>query len=128
MALGGGRAGDTQRHLDVFERGELRQQMMELKDETHVPISERHTRLVGQRMNGSVAQNDRAAVKCVKTTQDVQERTLADTGGPDDGDHLTRANVEIDAAQDFDPARAGHVGLSDAARFDACALVAGYHH
>ena len=51
---------DAQRHLGVLERGELRQQVMELEDEADVAVAERHELRVGHdRAASRVADPDR---------------------------------------------------------------------
>ena len=47
-ASAGGTPRDAQRHLDVLERGELRQQVVELEDEPDVAVAERARARVGR--------------------------------------------------------------------------------
>ena len=89
--------GDTQRHLDVFERGELRQQVMELVDEAevHVPPAA----LLGRAHLREVAafQRDAPGGGPVEPAQQVQQRALARARGADDRDEFALSDFKIDA-------------------------------
>ena len=104
-------AADAHRHLDVFERGELRQQVMELEDEADAPVPERdqgHVRHLAER---APAHFHRAPIGAIEAAEHVQQRALADAGCADDGHHLPSFDVQAEIAQHVQPCRARGVVL-----------------
>jgi len=109
---------NAHRHLGVLERGELRQQMMELKHEADVTVSKRHDVIVGHRRDVGVADRDRAAIHAIQPAQHVQQRALPHARRADDRDHLAGIDLEIEIAEDGERRRADRVALHDAASFE----------
>jgi hypothetical protein len=72
-----GRAPHQQRHGHVFERGELRQQVMELVDETQRAIAQLAAGTLVERMDVAAGDVYRAVGGLVESTQDLQQRGLA---------------------------------------------------
>ena len=104
--LGGSLAGrgavapaDAQRDHHVFLGAEIAQQVMELKDETHGAIPERRQRHVVEPTEIRSSDPDVAASGTVQRSEQVQERALARSAGPDDRHHLTPAHLERHAIQ-----------------------------
>ena len=76
FALAGRKSANAEGHFDVFERRELRQQMVELEDEPDVPVPEPDARGVVHLINRGVADANRAGVEVIEATEDVQEGAL----------------------------------------------------
>ena len=88
MRFGGFHAAYQQRHGDVFQRGEFRQQVVELVDETERTVAQfAALRLVHLRYILS-QDADAAAGDGVEPAQQMQQGALAGTGCADDGDAL----------------------------------------
>ncbi len=104
VARGGARgvrrlAPDPQRHRDVVERAEFRQQMVELVDEAEAPVAHVAARDLGQRREVGAVDRDAARRRRVEPAEQVQQRALAGTRRADDRDRLGRLNRERHAAQ-----------------------------
>ena len=109
--LGFAQAASQQRHGDVFQSRELRQQVMKLPDVADLAIAE--GRALARRKLGDV---DRGAGDCsgggrIQRTQNVQQRALARARLADDGHHLAGLNLKIQAAKECERAARGGVSL-----------------
>ncbi len=89
MCFSGFHAAYQQRHGDVFQRGEFRQQVVELIDETERTVAQFAALRFVHR--GYILPQDihTAAGDGVESTEQMQQGTLAGTGCADDGDTLT---------------------------------------
>jgi hypothetical protein len=107
---------DTEGHLDVLERRELRQQVVQLEDETDVPVAVggEPARVAGEDLLATKEQS--AGVRGVETAEAVQEGRLADARVADDRHGLPFADFQVEPLQDADAALARAVGLVNAAR------------
>ena len=87
-ALGRGHAPDRERHRDVLQRGELRQQVVELVDEAERAVA--HARRVPSpsARRSRALDADLARRRRVEPAQQVQQRALAGARGADDRDAL----------------------------------------
>src|SRR5262245_35539037 len=85
-------------HLDVLEGRELGQQVVKLKDESDVLVPESDPRLVVHAVDRMLADAHASAVKRVETANHVQQRALANTGGPDDCEHLPTLDRQVEIA------------------------------
>jgi hypothetical protein len=94
-----------QRHHDVVERAQLRQQVVVLEDEADA-APERRRRAPRQLLDPGAADHDGAGVGPVHAADDVQQRRLARPGRADDRDGLTCVDVEGDVDQ------CGYVGAT----------------
>jgi hypothetical protein len=114
--LGGSIAGcvtrDAEGHLDVLSRRKLRQQVVKLEHETHVPVPEPHPRIVVHRPDVCVADANRSGIEGIESPEHVQQRALADAGRTDDGDHLTRLHGQGEIGKDGQRSRGTAVGLA----------------
>ena len=104
-------ARDPKRHLGVLERAELGQQVVQLEDEPHVTVAERHERCVGQPRHVAVGDADRSRVRTVEPPEQVQQGALAHARGAHDRDHVAGLDLEIEPAQDVNRLRAHLVAL-----------------
>jgi hypothetical protein len=99
---------DPPGHRDVFERGELGEQVMKLKDEADILIPELRERVGGHR--GEVVPGDLnpSRVGPVESTEEMKQRRFADSRGADDGEHLASADFEVEILKDDD----GNLGVA----------------
>ena len=99
-ALSGGRhAPDPQRHGDVVQRAELGQQVVELVDETQVPVAQIALHAGAQLRQVLAHQLHAAAGGRIERAQQVQQGALAGTRGADDGQRLAGVHLQVDALQ-----------------------------
>ena len=114
-------APDAQRHADVVQRAELRQQVVELVDETQVPVAQPALFRGVQAGHLLPHQLHRARGRRVQPAQQVTQRALARTRGADDGERLAGMHLEVHAAQHLhvQPALAEALGEPLAGEHDA---------
>ena len=84
---------------DVFECRELRQELVELEDETDVAVAEVGEFFVAECRDVGVVDDHRTAVGLVERADNLQEGGLAGSRGAYDTDHLALADVERDALE-----------------------------
>ena len=77
---------------------------MELEDEADVAVAELHELGVRRDREPDAVDPDLAGVDAVETAEHVQQRALADAGGPDDRDHLAPLDAHVETAQHADSA------------------------
>ena len=93
------RAGDHLRQHDVFQRGELRQQMVELVDEADGVAADGGAGGVGQAAGIAALDEDRAAVRAVEQAGDMQQGGFAGAGGGHQRDDFACPHRQVGAAQ-----------------------------
>src|SRR2546426_3051283 len=93
---------DEKRHADVFRRGELHQQVMELVDEAEGAVAHLAALGLAQGEQRPAPDEHRAGARRVEPAQKVQQRRLARAGAPHDRDPLARKDVEVDAEEHRD--------------------------
>ncbi len=69
------------RHHDVFERGEFRQEMVELVDEADRATADRGALIFGQGSAGGATNGDLARIGMLQQARDVQQRRFARSDG-----------------------------------------------
>ena len=90
---------DQPRQADVFESGELGQQVMELEDEADTTVAETRQLPVRQSKRIDAAERNAPAVGARERPDDLQQRRLARAAGADDRYHLAAHHFERHAAQ-----------------------------
>ena len=102
-------AGVDRGNFDIGARGELRQQIVALKNETE-PIApqRRQLRRIERGRLAPVKAVD-AGTRPIETAQYIQQRRFAGARGAHQRDHLARADFEIDVAQRIELLIAHHV-------------------
>src|SRR6267143_5858470 len=93
---------DEKRHADVFRRGELHQQVMELVDEAEGAVAHLAALGLAQGEQRPALDQHRARARRVEPAQKMQQRRLARAGAPHDRDPLARIDVEVDAEEHRD--------------------------
>ena len=91
---------DLERYRDVFERGEVREEVERLEDEADVVRAElRQTLLIEP---GDVGPGDLhgAGGRVIEPREQTKERGLAAARGSPDADDLPRRNFEVESAED----------------------------
>ena len=96
-----GRAAGEQGHGDVFEGGELRQEVVELPDVADVSVAVGGGLFGGEGGDVDVAAEDGAGGGFVECGEEVEEGTFAGAGLADDGDHLTGGDFEVEVAEEI---------------------------
>src|SRR5437016_4101944 len=96
---------DEKRHADVFRRGELHQQVMELVDEAEGAVAHLAALGLAQGEERPAPDQHRARARRVEPAQKMQQRRLARAGAPHDRDPLARIDVEVDPEKDRDRGR-----------------------
>jgi len=99
--------------LRMLERGKFREQVVELKDEPDVLVSERRERLIRHASKVGIADADRPRIGAIEPPKQVQQRALAHTGGADNRYHLAALDGQIEAAQHMQPLASDVVTLVD---------------
>src|SRR5437879_8179843 len=90
--------------------------MLELVHEPELLIAQLPAFGFGQRRKGPAADDDRARVDRVQSTQAVQQRALARTRSAHHGHHLARSNLEVDSFEHLDRQVVLPIGLEHADR------------
>ncbi|KAG1240315.1 hypothetical protein G6F68_017783 [Rhizopus microsporus] len=91
--LGHGGTGQQYRHHHVFQRGEFRQQVMELIDKAQRLVAQQAARGIRQRRHALAGHIDFAGGWNIQPTQQVQQRALAGAGRTDDRHRLASGHV-----------------------------------
>ena len=112
-----GESGQVEGQLDVLDRLQHRDEVVELEDEADIigaPMGE-----LGLRKGGDVhiAHPDRPAVRLVDPGQEIQEGRLPGTGRPHQRQEFPFGDVEGDIVQDRDVEALPVVGLGDVPDF-----------
>ena len=92
-------AADQQRHGDVFQRGEFRQQVMELVDEAERAVAQFAALRLAHLLHFLPEDLRRCRRWLVQSAEQMQQGALAGTGSADDGDALAALHFEVDAVQ-----------------------------
>jgi hypothetical protein len=106
---------DQQRHGDVVQRREFRQQVVELVDEAERGVAQVAAPGFRQCREVLALQDHRAAARRIEAAEDVQQGRLAGAGSADDGDPFAAADGEVDVVQHLHRIVAFAEGLADAA-------------
>src|ERR1700690_2531667 len=93
---------DKARHSDIFQRAELGQQIMELKDKSYDTVSECCNRTVAQRKRIDTTVRlvgEPTARRLVQGAEYMKERTFACAGSPHNADNLSFTECQVDTSQ-----------------------------
>src|SRR6266850_2165560 len=115
LGLAARQPADQARHGRVFQRGELRQEVVELEDEPDVPVAEPRQRLLAHLERVLAVVEHVPGGGRIKRAHHVQEGALPYTAGTDQRSHLPGAQRERGAPQDVDLLLAQPVRLVQAA-------------
>ena len=72
-------ARDPHGHLGILDRGELREQVMKLENETHAAVPKRDSLCIAETAQVHVADLDDTAIRVVESAQYVQQRAFSNT-------------------------------------------------
>src|SRR5690606_19130496 len=98
--LGRVEAFDQLRNHDVFQRGEFRQQMMELVDEADLVAAYRRPPVIRKPAAGLTVHDHLARIRPLQEAGNMQQRRLAGARRGDKRDHLALVQLEIGTVQD----------------------------
>jgi len=90
------------RDHDVFLRGKIFEEKMELEDESQELVSSSSQRVIDKMRDGFVLDCDPAAVRLIEQAEDVKERALPAAGRADDGVDGAALELERHAAERVD--------------------------
>jgi hypothetical protein len=105
---------DHDRREDVFERRELRKQVIELKDHSELLVAEDVASARGEVVDAAATKVNFAGVGGVERAEQVQERAFAAAALANDGNESAFADLEIDALEDRDDELGFAVGFFEA--------------
>ena len=106
---------DHEGHRDVLQRGEFRQQMMELVDEAQRAVAHGAALLFGERGEIDSLHAHFARGRRVEAAEKVEQRALAGPGSADDRHALASRDGQIDAEQHRHLERAADERLAESA-------------
>lgn len=115
-ALAGNRALIVQRRFDVLDDGQLRDEVIRLKDESDRTAANSRQFVVTEFADVLISKKVLPACGAIEQAQQVQERGLSGTGRAHDRDILTGFEREIDAAQGVHGVVSHVVGFSNVAK------------
>ncbi len=113
---GFGHAGTGQhhRHHHVFQRGEFRQQVVELVDEAQRLVAQQATRGVRQGRHALAGDEHLTCGRHIEATQQVQQGALAGAGGTDDRHRFAGIDLQVQPIEHRGLHAAFGVGLAQA--------------
>src|SRR6185437_5735735 len=94
--------GNQERHHHILQRGELPEEVMELKHEPELTVSHRSQRLGAQLAVGMVIQSHGPVGGHIEGSEQVQQGALARSASTHNGHELTPAHREIHPGKDVD--------------------------
>ena len=94
-------------HQDVFKDRALREQVVQLKNETDGAVAESRRRRRVETAERRAVDRDRAGGRLIERTEEIEKRGLAAARGADDGDRLRGGDAQIEFTQDSDGGRRG---------------------
>ena len=106
------------RQHDVFEHGQLRQQMVGLEDEADLPVPEPGGLAAAQLRHVDSGDADRPGIRLLQRADQIQQRGFAAAGGAEQAGPFAAPDLPVHAAQDRQFLPAEFVGARDAAQFD----------
>ena len=112
-ALGTRHAGDGQRQFHIGQDGLVGDQVVALEDEAHRVVAVGVPVAVVVLFGRDAVDDQIAAVIAVQAADDVQQRGLAGTGRPQDGDKLIVAEAQVHMVQRLLHQAAGFVLFAD---------------
>ena len=113
--LGGGHAGDPRREADVLDRGEFRQQMIRLENETDAVVAEFGQFAFGKPGKILPGEMNFARVRRIQTAHQMEQGAFARAGRAAQREEFAARHVEVHPAQHFECAFAHGVSLGEGA-------------
>src|SRR5678816_595496 len=90
-----------QRQFEIFKNRLVVEQVITLKHETDVAVSQVCALLSVQLVNGNLIEKVFTSPRLIVHAEDMEQRRLPSAGWPHDRDKLSGFNIEIDAPQDI---------------------------
>ena len=116
--LGGINSSDGTRHRDIFQRGQLGQEMEVLKHITNFPIAKTSLFLPPQRVEIDAINPHQTALRTLQSRQRVKQSRLARTARPAQKNPLATTNPQINPMQHLDRLVANPVAAMQVDRFN----------
>ena len=108
--------GDQKRHGNVLRSGELRQEMMKLKDKPDALVPKPVPSVLVQGKHILPPEKNGPRVRNIERPEKMHEGALPNPGSPHDSNHLSLVNCNIDPPKDFYTLFVGPVALSESCR------------
>ena len=108
------------RELDVFERSEVGNKVVELEHEAHVGAAVLHELAFGCMGDVATVDHDRSRRGCVHTAQDVERRGFASAGRAENDGKLAALDDEVRSVERVDLRLARAVCFNDVVELDVC--------
>ena len=108
-----GAAGNHSRNHDVFERREFGEELVELKDESDVPVAEVGQFATVERQHVGTVDKEAASIGLVERADDLEQRGFARAAWAYDTDNFAFLDVEVDALEHLEWAE----GFPDSVEF-----------
>ena len=93
-------AGELQRKHDVLQCGQRRQELKRLEHETEQTLPQRGARILVETAERRAGETHVTPRGPVEPGKQAEQRRLARSGRADDGDCLSRGDIEADVVQD----------------------------
>ena len=93
------------RQHHILQGGELGQELVELKDEADVLISEAREGGIAQARHVGIGQGDGTLVGAQQSAHHLEQGGLAGTRSADDAHHFAAGDVGVDAFEHFESAK-----------------------
>jgi hypothetical protein len=91
---------NAKRHHDVFERGELAQQVVVLEHEPDLSVADSRELVIGPIVDGLATDEHVTSSRPIQRTDHVQQSALPSAALADNGDHFPSAHSEVDPIED----------------------------
>src|SRR5579871_1179974 len=91
----------VERQGDVFDAGQARQEIEELKDEADLVASKASQVVIGERRHGLTINANLAGRGSVQSADEIQERGLPGARGAHDGDHFAALDLQVDRIKSY---------------------------
>jgi hypothetical protein len=129
LALGArqrlGLAGELERHRDVFQRRHGRNEVEGLKHDAYICRAEPRQIVFAEPAQVFSGDNDGTGIRALQSGNDHEQCRLTRSGWAKKRDRLAAADLEIDAFEDMDAARAATKREIDAVERNATAAATG---
>src|SRR5262249_8991421 len=90
---------EVQRQRDVFDRGQRRQQVEELKNESDLVAADARKIVIAERRERFPVDLDFAFARSIEAPDDVPHGRFTGAGGSDDRQHFAFFDFEVDALE-----------------------------
>ena len=110
---------NQRRHHDILQRGQVKEEMMELEHESYPPVPDVGGLLVAEGAEVAAVQTHSSRGRSVESTQKMKERGLSGTACPHDRYRLALIQGEVQPSEDVQIGpRDSRIGTAEAASLE----------